>query len=160
MKIFALPVLLVVLALCSSCNNDVNDFNPDKDPLTGMVGGEDWTYGSGNASYEYFSGDYTGIILDVDLDDPCTRVPGGVSESHLVVRFPAQRGNYNLPYINNTGNTAEVIFDLPDGKRYTATAGFLEIVQITSTDIVGFISADYDEESNYVEGAFILRICN
>lgn len=159
MKIYRVFLALLVVSFIISCDDDVNNFNPDRDPLKGELAGEEWIYGSGNAAYSFLSGNFEGLILEEELDDACTRVQGAVAESHLIVKFPAQRGNYNLPYINNSGNTADVIFDLPEGKRYTATSGFLEIVEITSTDVVGFISADFDDD-NHVQGAFLLRICN
>lgn len=151
-------ILLAVLSLVLlvSCNDD-NRFNPNKDPLTGMIGGKEWTYGSGNANYSFIDGAYTGLVLRERVEDPCTRVIS--SADHLTITFPPMRGVFNLPYIPNSNNTADVIFRIQGGARYTATSGFIEIVDITSTEVVGFISADYDEK-NFIEGSFLLRLCN
>lgn len=141
--------------LLDACDSDINDFDVEKDPLKGMIGGQDWTYVTGNAQHDSFANSLTGLIMAESKPDPCAiRVS---NEAHLAIRIPALRQSINLPYANNQ---YYVIFSLPNGtKRLTASGGFIEVVAISTTEMIGYISADFDD-GNTVKGAFRLEICN
>ena len=138
------------------CEDKINPYDLERDPLRGKIGGEDWNYTAGNAQFNTFDNDITGLITAIDISDPCAiRIS---NDPHITLKFPAVRRNYTLPFINQ--NDGFVIFNLKGGtKKLTATSGFLEVVAITSTEVVGYISADFDEKNN-VQGAFLLQICN
>lgn len=141
-----------VLALMTSCDSDTNNFDLDKDPLKGTIGGKSWTFETGNA--EYRSNLITGLLIAQEVQDPC-----GVRStihSHLSVELPAGRGNYNLPFVNNYGY---VKFHIGEGASYTATSGFIEVVALSGTEVIGYVSADFDD-NNHVQGSFLLQVCN
>ena len=145
--------LLIPLILLGSCDSDTNKFDLDKDPLKGVIGGKSWAYAVGNA--QYTSNTITGLILAEEVQEPCAvRL---TSDAHLSVKMPAIRGNHNLPFINNNGH---VIFDLAGSStRYTATSGFIEVVELNGSEVVGYISAEFDD-NNHVQGSFLLQVCN
>lgn len=150
-----LSISVLLMALLTSCDNDINDFDPELDPLKGKIAGQDWQYAAGNAQFDGFRNDVEGLIIGEGVQDPCgVRV---TSKAHLRVRFPADRRNFTLPFIDNEGY---VIFNHPNGaKRLTASAGFIEVVAISGTEVIGFINADFDD-NNTVQGSFELRVCN
>ena len=146
---------IISLVTIGSCDDKVNQFDLDKDPLKGKIDGVEWEYTGGRVDYSNFSNQAVGKIFNENLTDPCARV--NTIFAHLDVAFPTERGNYNLPFINNTGF---IKFVTPNGGPiYTATSGFLEIVEVNGFEIIGFISADFDEDNN-VQGSFLVRICN
>ena len=155
MKKFLGIYLLLSLVLFSGCDDEVNNFDLSKDPLSGLIGGADWEYTGGRLLYSTLSNQAAGNIYNELLEDPCLK-PNTIA-AHLQVAFPTAKGNYNLPFINNTGY---IRFATPNGGPiYTAAGGFIEIVEVTSFEIVGYISADFDD-NNTVQGSFLIQICN
>ena len=152
-----LPIwTLFFLALCG-CDDQINKFDLEKDPLSGKIGGVEWEYSAngGRVDYSNFSNQATGKIFnDPNLTDPCLKILS--NEAHLDVAFFTQRGNYTLGLIDS----GEIKFVTPNGGAiYTATSGFIEIVEVNAFEIIGYISADFDED-NFVQGSFLVRICD
>lgn len=138
-----------------SCDDSINQFDLDEDPLIGKINGEDWSYTVGRADYSLVSNQAAGYIFNEELENPCLKV--NTTAAHVLIAFPTAKGNYNLPFINNTGY---VKFATPNGGPiYTAAGGFLEIVEVNSYEIIGYISADFDDD-NYVQGSFLVEVCN
>lgn len=153
-QIFLLGALLMLIAF-TGCDGDINDFDPNKSPITGVIDGEEWSYAGGNGQYNAFNDDVTGMFYPQTVQDPCG--VRATSNPHISIKFPAFRENYNIPTYNNR---AYVIFNTQDGaKRLTAASGFIEIVAINGTEAIGFVSANFDDD-NYIEGTFALNICN
>lgn len=146
---------VAVLTILTGCNDKVNDFDLSKDPLSGLIGGAEWEYTGGRLDYSFVSNQAAGKVYNEVLTDPCLK-PNTIA-AHLQVAFPTTKGNYNLPFINDTGF---IKFATPNGGPiYTATGGFLEIVEVTSYEIIGYISADFDD-NNFVQGSFLIDLCN
>lgn len=143
------------VVLLAGCGDDINEFDINKNRLHGKVGGFDWEYTGGSSVYDTFNNQVKGIIIAIDVTDPCSiRL---TSDPHIRVQLPATRGNYNLPFIGN--NYFVQFAGGTSGKVLTATSGFVEVVSISSTEIIGFMSADFDE-NNTIEGTFFVTICN
>ncbi len=155
MKHLYLVISIVSLTGIFSCGSDVNDFDPEKSPVKGVIGGEDWEYQSANGLYNASYGFIEGRMLPDSLADPCAvRV---TSKPHLFFRVPAQRYNFNLPTIDGS---AVVNFNFDNGsKNLTASGGYIEIVEISGNYAIGALNAVFDDE-NEVQGTFLIQICN
>lgn len=147
--------VLATTVLLVSCNDDTNRLDLDKDPLKGKIGGAEWQYTVGNAQYSPFNNEATGIIINLETTEPC-----GVTNTilaHIKITIPTIKGTINLP---DPQNRAIVKLANPNGGPiYTTTGGFIQIVEVNSREIIGYISADYDDD-NYVQGSFLVEICN
>jgi len=149
-------VLLAATGYLSSCKDDISGFDLEKDPLKGKIGGEEWQYAAGSANVNNSSYYLEGLIVGESTQDPCAiRVS---SKLHLSIKIPGRKGSYN---INSSLNSeATIIFNLPNGvKRFTATGGFVEVVAVGSQQLIGYMSADFDDD-NTVQGSFLLEFCN
>ncbi len=148
-------VLLAATGCLSSCKDDINGFDLEKDPLKGKIGGEEWQYAAGSANVNNSSYYLEGLIVGESTQDPCAiRVS---SKLHLSIKIPGRKGSYNLPFPANEGY---VIFNLPNGtKKFTASGGFIEVVAVGSQQLIGYMSADFDDD-NTVQGSFLLEFCN
>ncbi len=146
---------LILFLAVSGCDNEVNNFDLDEEPLAGKIEGTDWHYTVGRLEYSSVSNQAAGNIYNETLSDPCLRLH--TIEAHLQVAFPTADGYYNLPFINNTGY---IKFVPPNGgTSYTASGGFIQIVEVNSYEIIGYISADFDDNT-FVKGSFLARICD
>lgn len=146
-------LVLIALSGILSCDDTLDDFDPSKNPLTGKIGGEEWTYGSGWVGTQGFSNLLQGLIL-LNPKDPCSvRL---TNAGHIQVRFPAAEQTFDLPFPTQDGH---VIFaETNGGRQLTASSGFIQLVSITGREAIGFLSADFDDD-NFVEGTFVLEIC-
>ncbi len=144
--------ILFFVLLLLSCKDQYYEL--DKDPLMGKINGEEWVFGSGRVSFDPFSNQgLRGIMLQETLNDPCARVLS--VEPHLSILIPAGVGNYNL----NTGDIYYVKFSVDGVTEYTASSGFIQIVGSTQTQLIGFLSANFDDGNN-AQGSFSLRLCD
>ena len=150
-----LLMLLPAAGCLSSCEDDISGFDLEKDPLKGKIGGEEWQYAVGSANANNSSYYLEGLIVGESAQDPCAiRVS---SKPHLSLKIPGRKGSYNLPFAANEGY---VVFNLPNGaKKLTASGGFIEVVAVGSQQLIGYMSADFDDD-NTVKGSFLLEFCN
>ena len=149
-----LSILTGCLLVFAGCDDDINKFDLNKDPLSGKIDGVEWNYTGGRVDYSNFSNQAAGKIFNENLTDPCLRI--NTSNAHLDVAFFTQRGNYTLGLIDS----GEIKFVTPNGGAiYTATSGFIEIIEVNAFEIIGYISADFDD-NNFVQGSFLVRICD
>lgn len=147
--------LLISLVLLSFIGCKDQYFEIDKDPLKGQIDGEEWVFGSGRIRYDqFYAQGLTGIMLEESLTDPCTRV--STVEHHISLSIPYDRGNFNLPF---AVPNHYVVFSTDGITEYTANTGFIEIVAVTPTEVVGYLSASYDN-NNHAQGSFTLRLCD
>lgn len=147
-------VLITGFSVLMACDDQVNRYDLERDPLKGKINGTDWQYKGGSSLYDALTSSVTGIIFSQEAADPCgIRI---TSSPHMSVKLPTTRGSYNLPFI---GDQYYIRFSTGSGVQYTATSGFVDIVEVTSLEIIGYISADFDDQ-NAVQGAFLQRICN
>ncbi len=146
-------MISVSLLLLVGCKDQY--FEIENDPLVGEIDGKEWIFGSGRIRYDqFYAQGLTGILFEEKLTDPCIKV--NTVDPHLSISIPYDRGNFNLPFA--TPNYY-VVFSEDGVTEYTANTGFIEIVAVTSTEVVGYLSASYDDE-NHVQGSFSLRLCD
>lgn len=155
MKHIFLVFSIMSLATVFSCDSDVNDFDPERSPVKGVIGGQNWEYQSANGLFNASYGFIEGRMLPDSLSDPCAvRV---TSKPHLFYRVPAQRNQFGLPTVEGS---AVVTFNFEEGNKIlTASGGFIEIVEINGNYAIGALNAVFDDD-NEVQGTFLIRICN
>lgn len=148
-------LLAAVIVALFSCGSDINNFDPNKSPVEGVVGGQEWQYKSANGSYNASFGHIKGIMTEDSLSDPCAiRI---ANKPHLFFQIPARRFNFTLPTIDGS---ATVMFNYDNNSQiYTASSGYIEIVEINSNYAIGSLNALFDDD-NQVQGTFIVQICN
>ncbi|MEQ8470071.1 MAG: hypothetical protein RIC35_02745 [Marinoscillum sp.] len=155
MRILLLTFVIVGLLFVSACDDSTNRLDLNKDPLSGKINGVEWEYTGGNALYRPFDNEATGLILNQETTDPCTIKL--TSLAHVQVILPTFETTLNLPDVQNR---AVIKMASPNGGPiYTASGGFVQIVEVTGREIIGYISATYDDD-NYVQGSFYVKICN
>lgn len=149
---------LSILCFCLACG-DTNDFDPDEDPLTGQIGGEEWAYVTGNAYFDYSSSGYvSGKLMNFDSQDPCAWRSLGVD--HIEVTFPARLGTYDLTSGSlSSSNYGKAVFRQFDTSQNLSAFGFIQLVKISGNEIIGYLNAGYDDD-NQAQGTFRLVVCN
>ncbi len=146
-------IISIFLIPLTGCKDQY--FEIENDPLKGTIDGEEWIFGSGRVRYDqFYAQGLTGILFEETLNDPCSKV--NTVEHHISLSIPYDRGNFNLPFA--TPNYY-VVFSLDGITEYTANTGFIEIVAVTPTEVVGYLSASYDDD-NHAQGSFSLRLCD
>lgn len=141
-----------VLFLClSGCKDE--QFDLTKNPLEGIIGGDDWTYTAGGVGQDFSTGRMEAILINIDTSDPCSIV--NTIRPHITMTFPPRIGNYTLSVDN-----VQVIFNLEGGsKKLNASGGSLNIVSITGLEVIGELYA-IEDDSNEIRGSFLLQTCN
>lgn len=149
-KVFPIILLLVFL---TSCGENINSVDLDKDPLRGTLNAEEWTALTGSGLYQDFTNSVSGLFVDFELNDPCAL--RATLLNNVEIQVPAYPNTYTLSVSPYT----KVIFHLQGGVQYTVPSGFIQVVKVTQNTVIGYLSADLDEE-NVVQGSFLLPICN
>lgn len=157
-KLIRFAILLGVITISSqliSCKGDDIDL-PDV-PLAGKIGGVDWEYKMGNATFVSIPDKYRILLLSTREagDDPCPIVSSGNPHLQMILSLQSPSFTLPLPVFDES-----VKFVLGNGTVLTATSGFIEIVAIDydSQQLAGYIKADFDED-NAVLGTFIVDFC-
>ena len=149
--------LVLGLSLLSSCDDDGLDI-PDI-PLSGMVGGQEWTYQYGNNtqySITTAGSKYTLRLLSTveTSDNPCGVLAS--TNPYLQVVIPLTRGSYSLPILPNEENLK---FVLGNGVELSAASGFIEILAVDLQNqfrVAGYIQAIYSKIKMAWSDIFIL----
>ena len=156
MKSFRLAFISLVLVFCG-CGDDEIQL-PDQE-LTGLVGGEEWTYQSANGFL--ISSDFQyrmRFLSDKEaVSDPCT-LPAPTM-GHVSAIFRPATGNFAIAPQALDNNQVRVTFEVSPSRSLTATNGFMEIFAIDNLVVVGYLQAVWDDD-NSVEGFFEIRLCN
>ncbi len=146
-----LPFLVILFLV--SCGDGANNLDLDKDPLRGVLEGDQWDYQTGAGQYNPNNFIVQGMLVAFDLDDPCSLI--ATTQNYVEISVPASLGTFTLSATQNTN----VILHLQNGVRYTVGAGFIQVVRFNGNVLIGYLSADLDDE-NKVQGSFLLAICN
>jgi len=141
--------LCLLLAACGGGSNDDDDI-PDH-VLTGVVGGNAWTFAQGHVD---FVGQTTGefhVALYGESYDTCGQPD---ATELLLTSFPPEPGSYpfdlqqNLTFVNDEGGPVNKI----------ATDGLLVIEDVAEATVTGRLRARFDGD-NDVAGSFELATC-
>jgi hypothetical protein len=141
--------LFVVMA--AGCGSSGGDVAISMQPLAGTVGGQPWTFGTGETDSFLSSTTSFYVNLYAGSFTTCSQAePSGASI--VTMQMPATPGSYPLSVQQN------LTFFIPPSDNFVATRGRLQIDSVTATTISGGLNATYDG-SNSVDGQFQATIC-
>jgi hypothetical protein len=162
MKISWHLVLACPLALaCSSSGDKADGTSNSTDstaiattPLAGKVGGQPWTFVSGQTDAFLSDGeeDYTGVLTS-EAATTCGSFP---DLSHLLLYLPRKTGTFPLGL--NRIATFSIPLGTSDYDNLGATKGRIVIDEVTASSIRGGAFVEYDA-NNSVNGQFQVAIC-
>eukprot|EP00320_Phaeocystis_rex_P020170 CAMPEP_0119056962 /NCGR_PEP_ID=MMETSP1178-20130426/1512_1 /TAXON_ID=33656 /ORGANISM="unid sp, Strain CCMP2000" /LENGTH=161 /DNA_ID=CAMNT_0007037747 /DNA_START=13 /DNA_END=498 /DNA_ORIENTATION=+ len=154
---FTLFVSLAVLVACSS-EDDSMDEPGGGTPASGVIAGEAWEFDVGTAFLEEIDNQYTINLLGVvegATDDGCSILFPG--EEYVRFTVSAEVGRTDIPFtFANQG--VKFYPDRSVGGFELATTGYVEITEITNTQVRGELNASFDA-LNEVSGSFTVTIC-
>jgi hypothetical protein len=147
---WGLVFLAVVAVGCGSSGGGTVTISTQ--PLAGMIGGQPWTFGTGET--DSFLSTTTSLWVNLYAGSFTTCSGAAPSDAdNLIMQMPNTAGSYNLgPQLNLTFYVAA------SQGNFVATRGRLQIDSVTATTISGGLNATYDG-SNSVDGQFQAAIC-
>ncbi len=157
-SIFPLIVLISVSTLLS-CGSDDDTTSPSlTSPASGVIAGEAWEFDLGTAFFEEIDNQYTINLLGTAEgvnDDGCGILFPG--EEYVRFTVTAEVGRTAIPFeFANQG--VKFYPDRSVGGFELATSGYVEITEITATQVIGVLDATLDG-LNEVSGSFTATIC-
>jgi hypothetical protein len=142
--------LLVVIVAAAGCGSS-GDVAISTQPLSGMVGGQAWTFGTGET--DSFLSTATSLYVNLYAGSFTTCSLAEPSDASIVtMQMPATPGSYTLSLQRN------VTFFIPPSDNFVATSGRLQIDSVTATTISGGLKATYNS-ANSIDGQFQATIC-
>jgi hypothetical protein len=121
-------------------------------PLAGTVGGQPWTFGTGETDSFLSSATSLYVNMYPGSFTACSgAAPSGTDM--VIMQMPTTPGGYNLSLQLNA-----TFYVAATQGNWVATRGRLQIDSVTATTISGGLNATYDS-SNSVDGQFQASIC-
>ena len=156
--------LLVFCTIClfTACSDDENEeTNCEASPVTGMIDGQTFNFGTGTAITDSSSGELFITLYDEreNSSDPCNINDEFVNVFGLV---PNEVGRTSLFQNLPEGEFRQLTFFNPNGfGNRLAIEGFIEITSIGDSTIEGVLDIDDGtlNPEDFLCGTFILDIC-
>ena len=144
--------------LFQSCGSDSIEL-PEEN-LQGEIQGTEWEYGVANAFRRTTTGQYevNFISTEESPSNPCALPSPG--RPHVKAIFTPGLGNFAVSPIAIDNNQVQVIFQVSNAEALTANSGFLEVFDINSSIIIGYLQATEDANNTFVEGRVEIEICD
>lgn len=153
---FLLLLSLCAFIACSSEDDAMDQLN--ETAASGVIAGEAWEFDGGTAFFEEIDNKYTINLLGVAeglTDDGCSILFPG--EEYVRFTIDAEVGRTDVPFEFSTQGV-KFYPDRSVGGFELATSGYVEITEITSTQVRGELDAMLDG-LNRVSGSFTVTIC-
>lgn len=154
-------VTLMILSVFVACSSDDDTGDPSSNnpnPASGVIAGEAWEFDLGTAFFEEIDNQYTINLLGTAEgvnDDGCSILFPG--EEYVRFTVSAALGRTDIPFeFANQG--VKFYPDRSVGGFELATSGYIEITEITATQVIGVLDATLDG-LNEVSGSFTATIC-
>jgi hypothetical protein len=153
-KIFATALLaslsLASFAGCATDSDDMSTAEISADPVSGMVGGQAWTFKAGDTDAflssdgdTFFASLYSSQFTTCGFSEP--------TGDHLILNIPKTVGDYPMSLSRNmtfvVGNDNKIAID-----------GHISVTEVTATQIKGGIASKFDDQ-NTINGSFTIPIC-
>lgn len=162
MKLLSKALIACLVVANFGCGDDEGPAYEFKDQnLQGQINGKSWTFVDGNAEVNSFDDTRLSIELGAEaLEDPCDFF----SISGLRVFFSV-KNEVTLTELNfsldDEGGQTITLFDPEGNQNIIATAGAIEILTITATEITGKMDARYEGDGgDGVNGNFSVTFCS
>lgn len=151
-KLSFLVSALIGMTLITGCGED--------DPLqtisvSGQIGGEAWTMGSGKAEVSDADSKISAFFFSSESTEtnPCDVIFSNLPS--LQARLPKEPGVYSLPF---ESPRESITFYLADGSFVISESGQVQITTVNESVVAGSVTARFDD-GNFVEGNFALNVC-
>jgi hypothetical protein len=150
--IFAAALLasLSFAAGCATDDDDTSSTEISSSPVTGMVGGQAWTFAAGHTDAFLSEGDddFFATLFPSQFTTCGFSEPSG---NHLIISIPKTVGDYPMSLSRNmtfvVGNDNKIAID-----------GHIAVTEVTATKVKGGIVAKFDSQ-NEINGTFEIPIC-
>jgi hypothetical protein len=153
-------VVAVAILFTTCIGYNYNACYSDQD-LQGKIGGNEWSCQSGKAEYVCEKRHYLAFSLySSDNQDPCAVED---YSSKVMFSLPAEEGVYKLKSSirSLSNNTVATLYDATEKVNNIATNGVIEIIEIDTVNKMIKSRACIDGgEDNYVDGNFMVYLCN
>ena len=121
-------------------------------PLSGKIGGNPWTFGTGETDSFLSTTDSLFVNLYSGSFATCASAAPTGADS-VIMQMPTKPGSYDLSLQMNA-----TLYVASTTQNFVATSGRLQIDSATATTISGGLNASYNG-SNAVNGQFQAAIC-
>lgn len=121
-------------------------------PLSGKVGGQPWTLGTGATNSFLSSTSRYWVEAYAESFTPCTG-SASANADEIIMNVPMTVGHYAVSIDLN-----QTFYVAASDENLVATRGEIDIAEITATTITGGASFAYDA-NNSVDGQFQATIC-
>ena len=160
MKKFSKIILLSIALLSFACSDD--DEGPAYDfkdqTLQGLINSKSWAFVDGSAEISAFDESKLSIELGaVELEDPCDIF--GFSGLRVFFSIDNEVGLKELNFSFEEEGQTVTLFDPEGTLNIIATAGAVEILSISSTEVSGRIDARSEGSDDGVNGNFTVSFC-
>ncbi len=153
--IATLAALAVAAASCGSSaggNPTGGTITISSQPLAGTIGGQPWTFVTGETDDFLSSADSFFTTLYPTTYTACSfGRPTDVSE--VLIELPTAPGSYDLSFAMNA-----TLYDTTTDTNWVATRGRVVVDSVTATTVTGGMHLIYNA-SNTVDGQFQVTIC-
>jgi hypothetical protein len=149
---FLATALFASLALvgCATDDGDTSSTEIASSPVTGMVGGQAWTFAAGHTDAFLSEGDddFFATLFPSQFTTCGFSEPSG---NHLILSIPKTVGDYPMSLSRNmtfvVGSDNKIAID-----------GHIAVTEVTATKVKGGIVAKFDSQ-NEINGTFEIPIC-
>lgn len=138
--------------LSAACGGGDGDFVIDDAELSGAVGGQAWTFVSGDTDFFLSDGedDFFATLYASEVT-PCGF--GSPEGDFLIVAVPKEPGEYGF------GLSQNMTFVVGESQNLVATSGVIRVDEVTDTLVRGGLHGVFDGE-NEVSGTFEITVCS
>lgn len=142
----------LLTSILAACGGDDGPGEVDTtQTLTGLVGGEAWTFVAGETNHflsegedDFFAEFYPATYTQCGFSSP--------SGNHLIVSVPKTPGTYDM------GTQRNMTFVVGDSNNLIAFNGKIVVDEVTTTSVKGALVGQFDGD-NEVNGTFELKVC-
>jgi len=128
------------------------DVSISNQPLSGKIGGNAWTFGTGETDSSLSTTDSLFVNLYPGSFTTCA-FAAPLDTDLVTLMIPTKPGSYDLSLQQNA-----TLYVASSSNNYVATSGRLQVNSVTATTVSAGLHATYDG-SNEVDGQFQATIC-
>jgi len=150
----SLRVALLALVAAGGCggSSDGGSATIAATPLSGKIGGQSWSLGTGETDIILSSSTHFDVSLYSDTFTACSG--SSSTDTYLNVGMPATPGDYAITLQGD----ATANFVVGGIQNLIPSSGHLMIDTVTSTTITGGINVSFNSD-NAVDGQFTITVC-
>jgi len=148
-----LGLLLLLAVGCGGGGDGGAGATISSQPLAGKIGGQAWTFTTGETSDALSTSEQLWVDLYADTFDACVAFGAPPNADLVTMMMPRTPGSYTVSLTLNA-----TIYSASTSTNFVATRGLLVIDSVTATTISGGLNITYNGD-NTVNGQFQAAIC-